>query len=159
MEGFFGFVLGGVGGAVIGILIGVLIAQGLGFAQSGGTNIPYNMEHTVIANGFVVRDVTWGRTLSLHHLQTGPITFSPYAPLSTMFPARHPCDQSIWTYTSDQDIDMVLVIDGPGTDGHTYLAIFSRQMANEVSIAGFNVTLHWPSGAEPGWQVLEVKLD
>lgn len=139
-------VIGGAGGLIIGILIGAALMGGYGFLSSGGTNIPYDQNHIKIANGFKIVDTTWNVQLAPHHQETAPITYSPYAPLD-IFTPHQTYTQSLWTYTSGSDIDVLLVILGPSNDGHTYLVSFSRQMGNSASINGFGMSGGWQQGS------------
>jgi hypothetical protein len=160
MKGLLGFVIGGAGGLLIGIIIGVIAATGFGYWQSGGVNIPYDQNHNRIAESFVIRDVTYGATLSRKHLQTGPIEFSPTAPFSSYFPAHLQTTQSVWAFCSGDDIDIILIILGPGNDTRTYSLNFQRLAANEISISStlLSVSVRWPGGESPARQEFEVHL-
>ena len=52
----FSYLIGGVSGIVVGILIGALALGAFGFVQGGGTNIPYDLTHSDIANSVKVQD-------------------------------------------------------------------------------------------------------
>lgn len=145
MKDILGYLIGGVGGLVVGILIGALAFGAFGYVQSGGTNVPYDTNHSGIANSVRVQDKSFNVMLSVHHLQTGPIEFSPTAPQS-MFPAHLQTTQSIWIFTSGSDIDVIMVILGPGSDGHTYSVDFCRLTASDTLISYGNQTVHWLQG-------------
>lgn len=149
MRDILGYIIGGAGGLVVGILIGALLMGGFGFIQGGGTNIPYDTNHSGIANSVRFWDKSYNVFETVHHLQTGPIEFSPTAPMN-LFPAHLQTTQSVWIFTSGADIDCYMTILGPGTDGHTYSVDFSRLTANEIEIvygtAYGNQTVHWFQG-------------
>lgn len=145
MRDILGYLIGGAGGLVVGILIGALAFGMFGFVQGGGTNVPYDTNHRGIANSVHVLDKSNNVPQSLHHLQTGPIEFSPDAPLA-LFPPHLQTTQSVWTFTSGQDINVYMTILGPGTDGHTYSVDFSRLTYAETLITCGNQTVHWLQG-------------
>lgn len=150
MNGFLGYLIGGAGGLLVGVIIGAALVSGFGWIQSGGVNIPYDQTHSAIANHVKVRDVTWGRNLAVKHLQTGPVEFSPYAPQSIYFPAHLQTTQSIWVWTSGDDVDAVMCIVGPGNNSKAYVVLLSRMMANEASITCFNQTATWKKDTDVG---------
>ena len=156
MRDILGYLIGGAGGLVVGILIGALAFGVFGFVQGGGTNIPYDTNHTAIANSVRVQDKGFNVQLSLHHLQTGSVEFSPFAP-NSVFPAHLQTTQSIWIFTSGNDVDVYLTILGPGTDGHTFSVAFSRLMGNEAIITCGNQTVHWLQGDGVMYSEIEVK--
>lgn len=145
MRDILGYLIGGAGGLVVGILIGALAFGAFGYIQGGGTNVPYDTNHSVIANSVRVQDKSNNVPQSLHHLQTGPIEFSPEAPLA-LFPAHLQTTQSVWTFCSGLDINVYMTILGPGTDGHTYSVAFSRLTLAETLITCGNQTVHWLEG-------------
>ena len=158
MKSFFGYIIGGASGVVVGILIGLLAFGAFGFVQGGGTNIAYDTNHNDIANSVQVQDKSFKVQLTLHHLQTGPVEFKPFAPQTfiydgegggddpTLFPPHLQTTQSIWIFTSGGDIDVYMRILGPGSDGHTYNVDFSRLTASETVITCGGQTVHWYSG-------------
>jgi len=141
----FGGLVGGVSGVVIGLLLGVAIAQGFSFFQSGGVSIPYDTQHSDIANQITVYDTTVNAKLDLKHVQTGPAEFYPYAPMQAFRP-RATYTQSLWVWCSKEDIDVSMVIVGPGDDGKSFLIDFGRHMYNAVEIKGFGQVSTWAEG-------------
>jgi hypothetical protein len=140
-----GYLIGGAGGLVVGILIGALAFGMFGFVQGGGTNVPYDTNHSGIANSVRVQDKQFNVMLTVHHLQTGPVEFSPYAP-NSVFPAHLQTTQSIWIFTSGADVDVYMTILGPGNDGHTFSVDFSRLTGSETILTYGNQTVHWLQG-------------
>lgn len=146
----FGGLIGGAGGLLVGLLIGLAISQGFGFVQSGGTNIPYDQKHLNIASKITVHDKTANVALTLKHIQTGPSEFYPYAPYSAFNP-RRTYTQSLWVWCQDNDIDVTMVIWGPGDDGKSFLIGFGRHMWNAVEIKGFGHVSGWGEGGPEGY--------
>lgn len=158
MRDILSYIIGGAGGLVVGILIGAVLMAGFGFVQGGGTNVPYDTNHSDIANSVRVQDKQFNVNLTLHHLQTGPVEFDPFAPQTfiydgggggddkTLFPPHLQTTQSIWSFTSGGDIDVYMRILGPGSDGHTYNVDFNRLTGSETIITCGSQTVHWYSG-------------
>ena len=158
MRDILGYLIGGAGGLVVGILIGALAFGAFGYVQGGGTNVPYDTNHSGIANSVRIQDKGFNVMLTVHHLQTGPIEFMATAPQNVLlFPAHIQTTQSIWIFTSGADVDVYMTILGPGTDGHTYSVDFSRLACNEILITCGNQTVHWLEGMDVMYSNIEVK--
>ena len=139
------FLFGGTG-FLLGLLVGIAVLGAFGYMQSGGSNVPYDNEHTRIANGFVGRDLTFSATMSLQHVRTAPIEFMPNSPMN-VFPAHLQTTQSLWAFSSGNDVDVVMVIYGPGTDGESYLITFGKISPCAIEVVGWGRTVEWSIGA------------
>lgn len=158
MRDILGYLIGGVGGLVVGILIGALAFGVFGFVQGGGTNVPYDTNHSGIANSVRVQDKGFNVMLTLHHLQTGPIEFLAVAPQNVLqFPPHFQTTQSIWMFTSGGDVEVYMTIMGPGIDGHTYSVDFSRLLGSETLITCGNQTIHWLQGENTFYSNIQVQ--
>jgi hypothetical protein len=151
-----GGLLGGITGILIGIMLGFGIYAGIYYMQTGGTNIPYNSEHSKIAEGIKVTDLATGVSMTVKHLLTTESQFYPYAPMSGFTP-RKTYTQSLWMWCSGDDVDMVMNIWGPSDDGHSYEVGFGRFMGNPFKIEGFGQTLtvdNFTAGCQSFWVTL-----
>jgi hypothetical protein len=144
----FGGILGLSGGLFLGIVIGALLMGGLTYVQTGGTNIPYNTQHSTVANGFIAKDTTKGIIWQLKHVMT---TQGKYG-------GSYDTVESFWYWTEGgNDVQVTLSIWGPLPDG-SYQCEFGRSVANGVEIAGFGHTINWPSASDIGYANFQVTL-
>ena len=151
-NGFMGFILGGLGGFLGGLIIGALLMGALGYVMTGGTNIPYNTQHTKIAEGF---KVTITHELTLKHVLSTEAAINPYSSLDVFTP-HVVYGQSLWTFSSGDDIDVTMTIWGPGNDGATYLVEFGRHAGDAITIAGWNQSVSWPSNSNEGYASMSI---
>jgi len=150
MKGFlFGSLIGGAGGILLGLLIGVALLTGAGYVMTGGVNVPYDSNHSYIAERISVVDSTDGVTLSCKHVMSGPAEFHPYA--LNAFTAKKTYTQSLWIFCAGNDIDVTLTIWGAGDDGHTYSVEFGRHAGNAITIHCFNDTYIWEANSDTGY--------
>jgi hypothetical protein len=159
MKGFiFGLSIGGVGGIVLGLIIGIAVFAGFNFVSSGGTSIPYDTNHSYIAERVSVYDMTDGVQMTSKLVLEGPATFHPFALDVFQFTAKKSYTQSLWIFCSQNDIDVTLTIFGAGDDGKSYLLEFGRHAGNTIQIKAFNQTFSWAKGSNDGVASLIVKL-
>jgi hypothetical protein len=149
----FGALIGGTGALVLGLLIGALVIGGFGYFQSGGVNVPYHMEHNQIANGFTAMDLTVTNTFKVRHVMTSEAQLYPHAPYA-VFTARETYTQSLWIFTptagDQKDIELVMLIWGPGNDGETYDVSFGKFAHNSITVHGWGHSHTWPEGDHQG---------
>jgi len=162
LKGFlFRGIIGGSAGLLLGIIIGVTLFGAFGFVQSGGTTIPYDLNHSEIAHSFQVMDTTATVIMNVKHLQTGPSIYWPsYLSPSSVFTRDTQYTQSIW-YWATQDannVEVMMVILGPADDGKTYCVEFARFMGNGAQITGFGQTITWERGKPESKGTITVKL-
>lgn len=140
-----GMLLGGMGGLIAGLLLGVLIAEGIGYWQTGGVNVPYATDHNEIANRFTVYSVTWKKNFVLTHLRTTMFTLQhSVLPLET-YKVGSTYTQSNWAWTENGDAEVWMSITGPLSDGN-YEVDFARAGYNAVEIKGFSLSVAWAAG-------------
>jgi hypothetical protein len=150
-----GGILGGGAGLLVGLILGVAIMAGAGYVLSGGTNIPYDQYHNAVAARYSVFSVTWNKPFALKHLQTSVFVLQhsiyPYA----VFNEGSSYTQSLWAWTENGDIEVLMTVTGPTDDNYTLIE-FSRVCYNSVNIKGPGIDVTWPQGAEPGFAYTQV---
>jgi hypothetical protein len=78
----------------------------------------------------------------------------PNAPL-VAFPAHLKTTQSIWSFSSGSDVDLIMIIYGPGNDGQSYMITFGRFSATAIEVVGFGRKVEWSIGT--GGQTIIIK--
>lgn len=155
-RGWLGFLFGGIGGGLVGILIGALLATMFFYVTTGGFGVAYDLNHQAIAKGFTVIDATENVYLNLKHVQTGPAEWYPYS--QDVFTRGATYTQSLWIWCSKNDIEISMVIQGPGDDGKSYLVGFGRHMGNAAQINGFGQAFEWSKDSDVGYASCIVTL-
>jgi len=146
--------LGGIGGLTIGIVLGILIAQGISFAQTGGVNLPFNMEHNDIAYEVIVK--VNGENCKLGHCYTTIAEFIPYDIKSiTEFAQGGEYTQSLWVFTQENNVQVTMVITGPNSQ-NGYILEFGRQTPASVYIKAFQYTVDWSQASGEGYALTDV---
>ena len=141
----FGGILGASGGIVVGIIIGALLFAGFGLFQTGGSSIPYDANHVKLAGLVSAVDTTTHAPFTCRHVFTTSTEFYPSASYDVFTP-HHTYTESLWIFTAGSDIDITMVIWGPGDDNETYSFGFGRHMWNGATISGFGQTIVWTEG-------------
>lgn len=140
-----GGLVGASGGLLLGVILGALLVTGYGLFETGGVNIPYDANHAKLAAMVTVIDTTNNAPLTLKHVMTASAAMNPNAALD-VFKAHSTYTESLWVFCSGNDIDVTMVIWGPGEDGETYVFGFGRHMWNGATISGFGQSVTWQQG-------------
>jgi len=160
LRGFIiGSLLGGAGGLVIGILIGMALISAFGYLQSGGVNIPYNLQHIGIANEVNVK--VGGKSCVVHHILTTTSSFVPQDVKVDVknlleFSLAGQLTQSLWTFTQDNNVQVSMTIIGPPENTSTYLLEFGRLTFQDVDISGFDFSISWITGQSEGYALRDI---
>lgn len=140
------------------MILGAALTYGGTYLYTGGSPLPYDLNHKQLAEGFICRDATWGKELKVSHLKTKDAKFSPFSPQDIAFTPRTQYRISSWEYDSESDPDVYLTIWGPGNDGVTYLCEFSKSAGNEIQILGWGFNATFAQGSEAGYASTSVRL-
>ena len=172
MKGLLAVLFGAVLGLLPGILIGALVVTGVGYYESGGTQIPFNLEHNKIAAEINVR--VDGKNCEMKHLLS---TLAPFYPQTVIIDGEpsnsNPqgikniakfakstgnLPMSVWGFSQGGNIQVVMTVMGPpnSNDTNVYLLEFGRLTFLSVSITGLDVNVAWANGSWDGYMLQDV---
>jgi hypothetical protein len=157
VKGFLALLLGSGVGLVVGVMIGALIVMGFGYFESGGTQIPFNLQHNALAGK--VNVLVDGKTTELKHLLS---TLAPFYPQDIKNIARFAkstgsLPMSVWGFVQSGNVQVCMTIIGPPNNNYSdvYILEFGRLTFSAVHIAGL-VTLDWIAGSQDGYVLRDV---
>lgn len=158
MRSFVGIIIGGMGGLLLGIVLGVAFALGVGYWQTGGVNIPYNMEHNTIADSISV--YVSGRKCELKHVFTSVAEFVPLDIINIIpFAQGGEFTQSLWVFSKENNVQIAMTIWGGAETSENkiaYLIEFGRLTFEQVKISGVTFTIEWPASSHEGYCLVDL---
>ncbi len=158
MKGYLGIILGGIIGFLPGILIGALVVTGVGYYETGGTQIPFNLQHNAIAAKVSV--VVDGKNCDLKHLES---TLAPFYPqdlrnIAKFAKSTGNLPMSVWGFVQSGNVQVIMSIIGPPTDNDTiYVLEFGRLTSASVEIQGPSfVPISWIERTTNGYAMVDI---
>jgi hypothetical protein len=141
----------GTGGLLVGLMIGIALMGVFGYWETGGINIPFNLEHIGIAGNIQV--IVAGKTCESHHVLTTIASFVPQdvkADVKDIFAFANggQFTQSLWTFTQSNNVRVSMKIWGPAENTTTYIIEFGRLTFQDVEISGFDFSISWTGGSD-----------
>ena len=143
---------------VVGIMIGLSIAVAFAFWQTGGVNVPYDLNHNTIAESVVV--TVSGRECELKHVFTSVARFLPQDIINiAAFLKGGDFTQSLWVFTIENNVQVAMTIWGGAErpDNETaYLIEFGRLTFEQVSIQGVTFNIDWIANSQEGYCLVDL---
>jgi len=150
--------IGGASGLVVGILIGLSIAVAFGYWQTGGVQIPYDLNHLTIAESVTV--TASGRDCELKHIYTSVAKFVPQDIINIApFALGGEFTQSLWVFSRDNNVQVAMTIWGGAQTSRNetaYLIEFGRLTFEAVSIQGVTFTVEWTASSQEGYCLVDL---